>query len=440
MKQMQMRSLEGIFFAIILSFFVLYPVWSRAVPYGESPYIYGIHDWTGEAVDFFQTASSGSDCVRGWIMIADAIGAGGSHDGRDFSSLTDAGFGVIVRLDYSWSEGTLPDPSRFGDFAATFADYVRNSRGDVHIWVVANEPNLMWGGRNFSPEQYAQAYMMVREAVHAVAGHESDQVLVAAMGIWAAAPELYGDWLYDYLGRILDTIGSNYDGFAIHAYTREFSIHSITTEERWGGGYTWRKGFRVYRDVCEYLRSRGIVNVPLYITEAGNCCDPPCDPYPDQNIGYFVAMYDEIDQWNHDNPDLIIRAVTPYRWTRNDDGTGRDFCIGCSAPLLEDLANAISNGQQWTDSGCPGAVTAPDDDIAEQVYEVEEELILEEVYEGEDVAVDEVWMGETGDTGGADEAYEEVSGVDSIIEKDSVDSSDGAFMESMSGGCGCTIV
>jgi len=328
------------------------------VEVGESPYIYGIHDWTSESAAFIQGASSGSDCVRGWIMIAEAIGDSGSSGGTDFTSLTSAGFGVIVRLDYDWGAGTLPSPDRFDEFAATFADYVRNSRGGVHVWIAANEPNLMWGGRNFSPQEYGDAYMMIRDAVHAVPGHADDQVLVAAVGIWADVPELYGDWLYSYFAGILDRIGDNYDGFSVHAYTREFSAGAISSDMMWPDGvHMWHFHFRVYRDVLDYLRGRGILSVPLYITETGNVCDPPCDPYPDADMGYFVAMYEEINDWNASHPDQVIRAVTPYRWTSGDDGTGRDFCIGCAGGLQADIANAISFGYRWTTSGCPGSVT-----------------------------------------------------------------------------------
>jgi hypothetical protein len=92
------------------------------------------------------------------------------------------------------------------------------------------------------------------------------------------------------------------------------------------------------------LGDRGILDVPLYITEAGNACDPHCDPYPDADTGHFAAMYEEMDSWNLSHPDQTVRAVTPYRWTLNDDGTGRDFCIGCAAGLRSDLPAHSGSG------------------------------------------------------------------------------------------------
>ncbi len=433
--------MSGSFKRATLYFFLTFMIFASSalsVPRGESPYIYGIHDWTSDAVDFFVTASSGSDCVRGWILHAEAIGDSGSHGGGDFSSLTSAGFGVIVRLDYSWGAGTLPDPDRFDEFAATFADYVRNTRGDVHVWIVANEPNLMWGGRNFSPQEYARAYTMVRNAVHAVPGHENDQVLVTAMGIWADHPDLYGDWLYDYFTEILDVIGGDYDGFAIHAYTREFSVGAIQSDQMWPDGtHQWHLHFRVYRDVCHLLRSRCILNVPLYITEAGNVCDPPCDPYPDADIGYFVAMYNEVDAWNQAHPDQIIRAVIPYRWTRNDDGTGRDFCSG---PLKSDLQRAIAGGQIWTDTGCPGSVPS---DPSEPTTEIPAE-VSEETKDGTESAETEETMGR-GDANETTDATEtppspDATGPDSGYENPSDDIEIPPRTVFISGGCCCATV
>ena len=38
-------------------------------------------------------------------------------------------------------------------------------------------------------------------------------------------------------------------------------------------------------------------------------------------------MYAEIRSYNASHI-TKVRAITPYRWTGNDDGSGRDFAIG----------------------------------------------------------------------------------------------------------------
>ncbi|HOX42045.1 MAG TPA: putative metal-binding motif-containing protein [Myxococcota bacterium] len=332
-----------------------------AVEPGESPYLYGLHDWTTDSAEFLIQASAGSDCARGWLLHAEAIGHQGYAGSADFGPLTSRGLGVIVRLDDTWSDTVPRSEADLPAFASTFADYVSRSRGGAHVWIVGNEPNLDWGHGALPPAHYARAYLAVRDAVHALPGRAGDQVLVAPPGIWADLPELYGDWLEDYFRAVLDELAGRHDGFAIHAYTRSFEPAAASSEAMWPDGvHTWHFQFRVYQDVLGALRARGILDVPLYITEAGNVCDPPCDPYPDQNLGYFQALYEEVHAWNLAHPDQLVRALTPYRWTRNDDGSGRDFCIGCSGPLLDDLRGAIATGRRWT-TGCPGGPVSDQD-------------------------------------------------------------------------------
>ncbi len=155
------------------------------------------------------------------------------------------------------------------------------------------------------------------------------------------------------LGAALDHAG-RIDAVAIHAYTRNAHDPAAITSDAWFPGREgkWHLHFRLYRDVTRLLEARGILDVPLYITESGNACDPPCNPYDDADRGYFVAMYREVDAWNRAHPSQLIRAVTPYRWTRNDDGSGRDFCIGCRGALVADMRNAVAEGLRWSDTGC----------------------------------------------------------------------------------------
>ena len=47
---------------------------------------------------------------------------------------------MIVRLNRYGHGGTLPDSSRYADFALRCGNFVE--RSSVHIWVIANEPNV----------------------------------------------------------------------------------------------------------------------------------------------------------------------------------------------------------------------------------------------------------------------------------------------------------
>lgn len=336
---------------------LLITLWSCAVmatPHGQTPYIYGMHDMPDRAL-----FDAPDNCARGWITELRYIGTDGNCGGGDldFSQLADAGYGTIMRLDANGSPALPIGAQQIDGYARGFADCIRRSRG-VKVWVVGNEPNLPWGhpeGRPYTPQEYGDIYIAVMRAAGELA--REHEILFAATAPWAAIPP-WGDWDVG-LGQSLDHARAQVpiDGVAIHAYTRGHDPAHVTSDARFPGREaTWHLHFRGYRDTIGLLTARDLFDLPLYITESGSACDPPCNPYDDQDKGYFVAMYEEIHTWNQANPRHVIRAVTPYRWTRNDDGSGRDFCIGCRNGLRADLQRAIAMGRRWSPTGCGGEV------------------------------------------------------------------------------------
>lgn len=325
------------------------------LPQGQNPYIFGMHDVPDAS------AFTHDGCVRGWVTDLRYIGHSGTCDQIiDYEQMANDGWGIIMRLDDGGAPALPPNPADFDAFAQTFADCVRKSKG-ISVWVVGNEPNLHWGhpeDRTFYPSEYGDIYYKVVQAVDALPDGDQHEILFGAMAPWAALPP-WGDW-DDGLAAAIDHVraqpGGYIDGVAIHAYTRNRYEPAAITSDDWFPGREgkWRQHFRGYRDTTEMLAARNILDIPLYITESGNACDPPCDPYPRVNNGYWTAMFSEINDWNQNNPQQAIRAVTPYRWTQNDDGSGRDFCIGCRSEHLDDIRNAVSHDWRWTDQGCGG--------------------------------------------------------------------------------------
>jgi len=320
-----------------------------AVEPGETPFIYGMHDEPDRAL--FER----DGCGRGWITTLRYIGDDGQCETIDYSSWADAGWGVIMRLDYG-TPAQPPYENQWDGYAAGIVDCIQKSKG-IKVWVVGNEPNIPWGhpeGRPFTPQEYGEIYRRAVAAVDA-AGLQDHIILFGAMAPWAAL-DPWGDW-DDGWGAAVDYVRNNggyIDGVAIHAYTRNDMSAGAISSDAWFPGREgkWRLHFRGYRDTTEMLAARNIYDIPLFITESGNACDPPCTPYQDADVGYFYAMFDEIRQWNRDNPRQVIRGVTPYRWTGNDDGSGRDFEIGNKPGLTADISRAVDQGWTWSDTGC----------------------------------------------------------------------------------------
>ncbi|MBI1944234.1 MAG: hypothetical protein HYS27_00990 [Deltaproteobacteria bacterium] len=329
---------------------------SLAVPTGMSPYLYGMHD--EPELSLFPSEGG---CARGWVTLLEYIGDSGDC-AIEHSRLADQGYGVILRLDWGGGPPLPTTPEAVAGYAAKFARCVRDAVG-VKVWIVGNEPNIGWG-YPYTPAEYADVYLAVQEQVAALPNAGEHEILFAPMSPWAWTDH-WGDW-DDGLAAAIDRVraqGGDVDGVAIHAYTREMSVAAVTSDEWFPGREgKWRLHFRGYRDTTELLAARGLFDLPLYITEAGSACDPPCDPYRDEDVGYFVALYEEVFSWNQANPHQVIRAVTPYRWTSNDDGSGRDFCIGCSAPLRQDLEHAVALGRTWDDTGCHSPMSPPPQD------------------------------------------------------------------------------
>ena len=336
-----------------------------APPPGHSALLNGMHDMQAES--WLKGATPG--CDKGWLTDLQYIGTSGTPGANCHSSATSAGISIIQRLDASGSESVPKNKSKAAGYGAAFASFVSQCP-KIHVWIVGNEPNFTFGTANpdCSAEAYAASYVEVHKRVHALPGHGSDLVLVSPN-----SP--YSPGCLQSLRRIIDQIkakGVKPDGFSLHAYTQAPNGGSLNSGyvtlgkqandngkdscsgKTWAD--TWHWNFRIYRDyINKVIQPKGLTGAPVFITESGNACTVQkgnrC--YPDSNVGYFQAMYAEANAWNKSaGTKTLIRAITPYRWTSNDDGTGRDFAIGKRSKLLADLKQAFAKQYAWTKPSC----------------------------------------------------------------------------------------
>ncbi len=335
-----------------------------APPPGQSALLNGMHDI--ESTPFMQNATQG--CDKGWITDLRYIGTGGQPQADCHDGAINAGISIIQRLDVSYSESFPLNPVGAPGYGDAFASYASQCP-NIHVWIVGNEPNFT--ANNSDPATYAapyaEAYAKVHQKLHAVPGHGSDLVLVAP-----ASP--YSPYCICSMHKIIQEIkarGVTPDGFAVHAYTQaqqpgEYGgLAGLVSSEQMSQsndfcGYPFHWQFRIYRDWIKAIEDNGLAGKPVFITESGNACAPqqgnPC--YPNQDVGYFHAMWKEIDDWNKDPAHPTkVRAITPYRWTLNDDGTGRDFAIGNRPTLLGELTGAFAQQYAWTSPKTCGGMT-----------------------------------------------------------------------------------
>lgn len=333
---------------ILLSLRYAAPV--KAQGYGESPYIFGVHDPEG--------ANSMADKKRGWILFTEALGRDpNNRQGRDYRQWADAGFGILVRLNHGYGPvtGGIPYRKHYDGFAQRVANFVAASPG-AHIWILGNEMNWdqEWPGYEgftemTTPDLYVELFRNVRARIKAIPGHIGDQVIPGAIGTYGRPVAGYG--FVEYHVRVLELLGSsNLDGIALHTYTHGTNPNLIFDETRMGPPYQNRYyNFRAYRD---YLNAHPAWarSLPVYITETDQV-----DPWANTNSGWVRNAYREINDWNQIPGTQKVRAVALYRFCCDQ------WNITGKGGVIEDFRQAMDNDYRWTGSGgtdCKQSVTA----------------------------------------------------------------------------------
>ncbi len=314
-----------------------------AQTYGESPFLFGIHDPGGER----HMAEKGR---RGWILFTEEVGRNPQdRSGRDYRPWADQGYGVLVRINHGYgpTNGTLPYQRHYADFAQRVANFVAASPG-AHLWIIGNETNLpgewpRYEGteQRITAQMYVDCFRRCRQAIRALQGHSGDQVITQGVATWAA---VIGQGWVEYHLEILNTLGQGgLDGVALHTYTHGSDPNLIFSEATMDPPFQTRRfHFRAYRD---YLNAHPAWarSLPAYITETDQN-----DAWADANSGWVRNAYREINSWNSGVGVQAIRALVLYRWPRADQ-----WFIEGKQGVIDDWRMAMDNDYRWTTSQTP---------------------------------------------------------------------------------------
>ena len=311
---------------------------AAAQGYGESPYIFGVHDPEG--------APHMADKRKGWILFTEELGRDPMNaSGRDYRPWADQGFGIIVRLNHGYgpTNGTLPYAKHYAAFTQRAARFVAASPV-AHIWIVGNEMN--WDQEwpryegiteEITPDRYVQAFRQVRSAIKAVPGHTGDQVIPGALGTYGP-PTAGGLSFVQYHVRVLELLGAGgLDAIAVHTYTHGPDPALVVDEAHMGPPYeAYHYNFRAYRD---YLNAHPAWarSLPVYITETDQV-----GPWEDANRGWVRAAYREIDEWNRGTGHQKIRSLLLYRFCCDQ------WDITRKGGVIADFRQALDNDYRWT--------------------------------------------------------------------------------------------
>lgn len=209
-------------------------------------------------------------------------------------------------------------------------------------------------GEVITPQMYARCYRLCRDAIHAVAGHGADQVLIGAVAPWNDNTRYpgneRGDWV-KYMQDILHSLDTNgCDGIAMHTYTHGANANLITSTAKMNPPFSDRHyHFYAYIDFMNGIPEE-MRNLPVYITETNQDV-----PWRDENIGWVQAAYAEIDRWNQQLGGQQIRSLVLYRWPRIDK-----WYIEGKDGVIADFRDALLNDYRWRKTIVPMQIKAGD--------------------------------------------------------------------------------
>ncbi|MBN1811279.1 MAG: SH3 domain-containing protein [Anaerolineae bacterium] len=339
------------------------PVSDSALPDGECAWIFGIHAAGGTTPADFRFLFQGKN-KTGWVLFTEAIGDNPNHGaGVDFTSWSNDGYGVIVRLNNGYgSAGTLPVSNKYADFAGACARYVQNSQG-CHIWIIGNEqnnPREHPGGEHhpqehIRPEMYAHAFNLARQRIKAV-----DPKAVVVPG--AVDPYFGLSWKSGEVWRPLDYFKTmlahidDLDGVCLHTYTHWLDVDLITVKKVFtdppldpGTPNEHYYDFQAYRSFAEAIPGKWH-NRPIYLTESNHWMKLDRAPHPNEHVengwlnrdvGWVRAAYAEIHNWNNTPHAQQIHCYLLYRWT------GDEWAIEGLGEVQSDFKKALDHDYRW---------------------------------------------------------------------------------------------
>ncbi|MBN1640729.1 MAG: N-acetylmuramoyl-L-alanine amidase [Anaerolineae bacterium] len=309
-------------------------------------YIFGLHEPGGE----WLMAEKGR---RGWIVFTHELGRDpNNRSGHDYRPWTDRGYGAIARLNHGYgAAGTIPLPQHYDAFAQRVANFVAASPG-CHVWVIGNEMNHQQErpeGQPIAPEQYARCYAKCWERIHALAGHDQDQVAIGPVAPWNAATTYAsnesGDWVR-YFGDAIDAIlalGARIGAVALHTYTHGTDPNLVFSGQKMNPPFHNRHyNFRAYQDFMSAIPP-ALRHLPVYITETDQN-----DPWENANRGWVRNAYREIHAWNSTLGHQQIRALVLYRWPKYDQW----YIVG-KGGVYDDFRAAMDNEYVWREMAPP---------------------------------------------------------------------------------------
>lgn len=318
--------------------------------------IYGVHNYAG---DLAATLKNGKGLYTVDMIVSEAwVNDAGYRSGytNTVQSAFDAGFTVIMRIDYQVNQVCPPEGDWVGryNFGERCKDIVDALKDYCRIWIIGNEMQAGYANP-ISKEWYTTCFAGDSNGCYDKIHSAQPDAIVCfgGLGGWPglkSEPESGINYL-DYFCKNCD---GKVDGFAVHAY-------GGPANQALGGDLDDPRtsdigSFGAFKAFCEVIYENFQGSKPVYITES-NTYWWIASPHPPHSMdsyqaGWIQKAFQAIDQWNQAS-DLKVHALCWYSYAHYGvcDGNSGDFWHNaiqpgrCPSDPELDLARA---DYQWT--------------------------------------------------------------------------------------------
>jgi hypothetical protein len=298
--------------------------------FATPPTIYGIHDWNPGAENIFRGGKQGwtVESVNTANYFFDFQPAEAQQASQKFE--------LIIRINRQAGLTVPTNSAQWDQFAADAAAKVDQFKQYCSIWIIGNEMNASFEGA-VPYTSYVEVYRRCRQQIRAV--QPNAKVLVGAVAPWNSTQNPGGPyshaWL-NYMHQLVQALGNEADGYAIHAYGGRSGDSDPRDDNYWG--------FGVFRDWMTVIDSHPVArSAGVYLTEFNHAADGdsnadgwPNVPYP---AGFIQRAYEAINNWNMANDHRISCAC----WFAYDNGGFPGYNLTLLGTARSDFEDVTQN-------------------------------------------------------------------------------------------------
>jgi hypothetical protein len=256
----------------------------------DTYYIYGIHSW-GDG------ASGIMNGKGGWsVEVVNTDYFAWDFTTEQAQRLKNEGFTLIMRINKYFGQTVPTSPSEFDTFAAAVANKAYTFRNFTSRFIIGNEMNADFEG-NIPVTTYLTVFEKCRTEIKQIL--PDAEVIVAAVAPWNASQTGTGpypsnrQWL-NYFYQLVNDLGDNCDGYAIHAYGGRGGDSDPRDDNEMGFGVFYR-----WLEIIE--QNPYAATKPVYLTEMNHAADGDSTPgfpvysYP---AGYIPKLFEAVNTYN----------------------------------------------------------------------------------------------------------------------------------------------